>query len=67
LADLIQALREDATFAESARQELGRINDMAKKVPGRLKACWISRTTQQTLTAALAAANTEQPDVTAGE
>ena len=65
-ANLVQALREDATFAEAAKKELDRINDMEKRNPARLQACWISRQVKQTLTAALAEANT-QPDVPAGD
>lgn len=65
LAALVKAIREDAAFADEVRGELRRISDMEKQRPERMEACWISRTTKETLTAALAAATT-QPEVPAG-
>lgn len=51
---LVAALQADATLAEQAR---ARLAVYAAFSPGRLKACWITQTTQQTLKAALAQAN----------
>ena len=51
-AKLVAALAADPTFQQEARQRLADI--AALEQAGRLEACWISRLTKETLTAALA-------------
>lgn len=65
MADLVLAIRTNAEFRKSVEDEMRRLDDLAKTAPRRMEACWISRTTRETLTAALAAAN-KSPGVPAG-
>ena len=53
---LVAALQADPALVAEARDRLARY--AAKDQVGRMDACWISRTTRETLLAALAAANT---------
>lgn len=52
MAALVAALRADDAFTEEARQELARLTELERVRPN---ACWISKITKNTLTAALAA------------
>lgn len=60
---LVAALRDDPALTQEANQKLKDLAEMERA--GRLEACWISRLTKQTLTAALAGTMTE-PGVPAG-
>ncbi len=60
---LIADLRENPALVEEAKGLLAHYAELEKA--NRLDACWISRTAKNTLTAALAAAQT-QPDVPVG-
>ena len=60
---LVDDLRASPVLVEEAQTLLAHYADLEKA--NRLEACWISRTAKTTLTAALAAAQT-QPDVPAG-
>ncbi len=61
--NLVAALRVDMSLAEEVHGRLRLYREMEKA--GRMPACWISRLTKETLTAALAVVNT-QPGVPAG-
>ena len=53
---LVAALQADPALVAETRERLARYAAMDQA--GRMEACWISRTTRETLLAALAAANT---------
>lgn len=50
---LVEAIKGDAVLQSEARRKLVEFRDM--EIAGRMDACWISRFTRDTLTAALAA------------
>lgn len=52
---LVDALKSDPDLLQHVRERLAHYEELKKF--GRLDGCWISRTTNETLTAALAKAN----------
>lgn len=60
---LVAAIQADKVFAQEVNKRLAHYKDMERV--DRLRACWISTKTKETLTAALAAIKT-QPGVPAG-
>lgn len=62
MAAFVSALRDDAELMTEAQARL----ETYKKMGRRMEACWVSRTTETTLLAALEAANAK-PEVPAGD
>jgi hypothetical protein len=63
IARLVDDMRAEPRLVEEAQGLLAHYAELDRA--GRLESCWISRTAKETLTAALAAAQTS-PDVPAG-
>jgi hypothetical protein len=64
LPALVDALKSDPALMQEARRRLALFKEMERA--DRLRACWISRLTQETLTVAFTAIET-QPGVPAGD
>jgi hypothetical protein len=61
MANLVAALRADPELMQQSRERLRHYRDL-EKVRGELsRFCWISHTTNQTLKAAMAQAEAQQP------